>query len=427
MTLHAFIGCPLSLTAMLTVKACNVNIKMKYYTSSEQVAAVGALPMLETEEGRISNTQAIVRYISGLKAYLGVAGQSAFDKAQVDLWMDMIRSDLSTSSLRNMGQGRGEWTQERLDTARATFLTGLARFEEHLALRTYFVGHSVTLADIAFTATLAMNRSNIMCADAIKGFPNVKRHFDFMTNTTFYQAVMGRSFAPTNKDIPMAESAKTKEFAFKHSTGPAGPAQAKGGKPQAKAAEPKAKKAKKEVPAPTPKIEKPELSEAEKVEQEADGAAANWFFEYKTLFVNAPDRNAAIDQLVKEIDAKRFCVYFTKYDKLPSEGNNMIRTNNFLNFFYRGLDGLNKHTLGAFGAYGPEEDHNFMGVWMFKGTEPHAILKESNQGEHFDFQRMDLTKSADVDRLKSFWLNVDMENPKPVEEGVKPLSARLFK
>merc|ERR1712194_904551 len=363
------------------------------YTSSEQVAAVGALPMLETEEGRISNTQAIVRYISGLKAYLGVAGQSAFDKAQVDLWMDMIRSDLSTSSLRNMGQGRGEWTQERLDTARATFLTGLARFEEHLALRTYFVGHSVTLADIAFTATLAMNRSNIMCADAIKGFPNVKRHFDFMTNTTFYQAVMGRSFAPTNKDIPMAESAKTKE----------------------------------EVPAPTPKIEKPELSEAEKVEQEADGAAANWFFEYKTLFVNAPDRNAAIDQLVKEIDAKRFCVYFTKYDKLPSEGNNMIRTNNFLNFFYRGLDGLNKHTLGAFGAYGPEEDHNFMGVWMFKGTEPHAILKESNQGEHFDFQRMDLTKSADVDRLKSFWLNVDMEIPKPVEEGVKPLSARLFK
>lgn len=430
MTLHALVGCPNCLTAILTVKACNLNIKVKYYTSSEQAASMGPLPALETEEGRISQKEAVLRYVSGLKAYLGVAGQSAFDKAQVDLWMDMVKSELpSANSIRAMTQGRGEWTQEGLDAARKSFVGALARFEEHLALRTYFVGNSVTLADIAFTAVLAMNRSNIMSSDLIKALPNVNRHFQFMTNTSFFQAVMGRSFAPMTKEMPMADSALTKAHAMTEVT--AGPAKggnkpAAKGKGEGKKAAPAPKK--KEVAPPAPaKVEKPELTEEEKAEQAADTAAGNWFFEYKTEFVNATDRSAAIDKLVTEWDAKRFSMWFTKYDKLDNECNNLIRTNNMLNFFYRGLDGLNKHTLAAFGAYGPEDNHNLMGCWMFKGTEAHQILKESNQGEYFTYTRLDMSKPEDVNRVKSFWLNVDMENPKPVEDGAMPLVPRLFK
>ena len=84
------------------------------------------------------------------------------------------------------------------------------------------------------------------------------------------------------------------------------------------------------------------------------------------MFVNATDRNAAIDQLVKEWDAERFSMWFTKYEKLPSECNNLIRTNNMLSFFFRGLEGLNKHVLAAFGAYGSEENHDLMGKFLFR-------------------------------------------------------------
>jgi elongation factor 1-gamma len=373
MTLHAFVGCPASLTTMLTVKACNLNIKFKYYTSAAEVEAFGGrLPCLETEEGRISNMEAIVRYLSGLKAYLHVGGQSAFDKAQVDLWMDMVRNDLASGlKIRGIESGVGEWTQEALDSHRKAFGSALGRFEEHLALRTYFVGHSVTLADLAFTAALASNRASLLCVNGVKEFPNVNRHFQFMTNTTFYQAVMGRSFGPLAKAMPLADSAKTKEFASPLDSGIGGAQgpNSKGKPAPAKAqGQAKGKQApkKKEAPPPPVKVEKPELTPAELAEQEAENAASTWFFDYKTLFVNATDRNAAIDQLVKEWDAKRFSMWFTKYDKLPSECNNLIRTNNMLSFFFRGLEGLNKHVLAAFGAYGAEENHDLMGKFLFR-------------------------------------------------------------
>ena len=64
---------------------------------------------------------------------------------------------------------------------------------------------------------------------------------------------------------------------------------------------------------------------------------------------------------------------------------------------------------------------------MFKGTVPHAILKESNQGEHFEYVQLHMNVAADVDRVKSFWLNVDINEPKPVEGGIMPLVPKLFK
>merc|ERR1711862_966600 len=103
------------------------------------------------------------------------------------------------------------------------------------ALRTYFVGHSVTLADLAFVAAMSCNRSTVLSADDMKALPNVSRHFSYMTSTTFFQAVMGRSFAPMTAAMPLADSAKTKEFAVANvqvgapaQGKPAGKAQAKG-------------------------------------------------------------------------------------------------------------------------------------------------------------------------------------------------------
>lgn len=138
---------------MLAAKACNLPTKFKYYTTQQQLqsAEFTALnprcttPCLETVEGVIANTESVLRYLTGIKAYLGVAGQSAFDKAQVDLWMATIKSDLAEScNVRCVGAGLGAWTQKGLDYSRDVLVKRMERFEEHLALRTYFVGHSVT-------------------------------------------------------------------------------------------------------------------------------------------------------------------------------------------------------------------------------------------------------------------------------------------
>lgn len=442
MTLHVLIGCPESLFAMLTVKAANLPVKFKYHTKQADFGS--SLPSLSTEEGNITNVEAIVRYLSGLKAYLGVGGQSAFDKAQVDLWMDMVRTNLSTGcSIRRVHAGCGEWTQEGLDESRNSLMKGLERFEEHLGLRSYFVGHSVTLADLAFTACLANNRSVILDAASMKSFPNVNRHFLFMTNTTFFQAVMGRSFAAMTRFTPLADSEKTKEFACNNvvatsqvPTGaPAenkkgGKAEGKGkgkGKGQGEGKKAAPKKAEKKVVEAPVKVEKPALTAEEQATLDADRAAGEWFFNYKTLFTNSTDRNAAIDTLATEWDPKHFSMWHCKYDKMPKECKDELRTSNMISFFYKGLEGLNKDTLSVHGAYGPESDHDIMGVWMFKGAEEvHPKMKDHNQYEYFEWTKLDMANAENVATVKEFWLNTNPESYSKVM-GTTPLITKLFK
>jgi len=272
--------------------------------------------------------------------------------------MASCRSDLSSvQELRRIQNGRGAWTQADLDNATASLQKGLARFEEHLALRTYFVGHSVTLADLCFVATLAANRSTVLRDDQMRAYPNVMRHFNYMTQTTFFQAVMGRSFAPMKQSLPLADSDKCKEF------GPApaqqqAPAQGKkqqgegkGKKgqqqPQKKKEEPKKKKEEDVEEAPKPA--KVELTE----EQKAAGA---WFYDFKTHYANAKDKNETVDKLWADFDNikvdQHFSFWCCLYDKLPSECKEEIKTNNLMSFFFRGFEGTNKDMLAVHGMYG---------------------------------------------------------------------------
>lgn len=439
MTLHVMVGSSCCLQAMLTAKACNLPVTFKYYTSeaerqSEKFMEMnpsGELPCLQTSEGVITNSEAILRYMAGCKAYLYVAGQSAFDKAQVDYWMASCRSDLaSVNELKRIVNGKGAWAQADLDNATASLTKALARFEEHLALRTYFVGHSVTLADLCFAATLAANRSTLLREDQMRAFPNVLRHFNFMTQTTFFQAVMGRSFAPMKTSLPLADSEKCKEFGSApvmvkdavcdKGKKPQGEGKGKKGKDQPKKkAEPKEKEVNEDEPPKAPKVE---LTEEQK-------KAGGWFYDFKTHYANATNKNDSIDKLWAEFDeikvSEHFSFWCCLYDKLPTECLEQIKTNNLLSFFFRGFEGTNKDMLAVHGMYGKPECHDLKGVWMWKGTEMHQGVKDHSSCEYYNFQKMDMTLQANRDKLREYWTNTT--NEEGSVEGQMPLSVKVWK
>lgn len=439
MTLHVMVGSACCLQAMLTAKACNLPVTFKYYVSEAEKKSekflemnpTGEFPCLQTSEGVITNAEAILRYMAGCKAYLYVAGQSAFDKAQVDYWMASCRSDLSSvCELRRIQTGRGAWTQADLDKATASLQKALARFEEHLALRTYFVGHSVTLADLVFTATLAANRSTVLREDQMAAYPNVMRHFNYMTQTTFFQAVMGRSFAPMKKSLPLADSDKCKEFgaAPAQQQAPAqgkkqqGEGKGKKGQqqPQKKKEEPKKKE--KEVVEEEPKPAKVELTP----EQKAAGA---WFYDFKTHYANAKDKNETVDKLWADWDTikvdEHYSFWCCLYDKLPSECKEEIKTNNLMSFFFRGFEGTNKDMLAVHGMYGESTCHDLKGVWMWKGTEMHQGVKDHSSAEYYNYQKMDMSVQANRDKLREYWTNTT--NGEGKVEGQTPLNVKVWK
>jgi len=430
MTLHLNVGSPCCLVTMITAKACNLPVTFKYYTSEAEKKCAkflelnpsGSLPCLQTSEGVITNSEAILRYMAGCKAYLYVAGQSAFDKAQVDYWMASCRSDLSSAcEVRRITSGRGAWNQTELDNATKSLTKALERFEEHLALRTYFVGHSVTLADICFTTSIYNNRSTILSEEQMKAFPNVSRHFKYMTSTTFFEAVVGRSFAPMKASLLLADSEKCKEFGQVETTAAPAPAKKQQEKKPKVKAEPKVKEE---------KIDEDEAPKPVKVELTEDQKAANaWFYDFKTHYANATDKNTSVDKLWADWETikvwEHFGFWSCLYDKLATECLEEIKTNNLMSFFFRGFEGTNKDMLAVHGMYGESTCHDLKGVWMTRGTEMHEGIKCHSSCEYYNYTKMDMSVQANRDKLRAYWTNIT--NGEGSVEGQTPLNVKVWK
>lgn len=448
MTLHMFTGCPFSLMCMMTARALNIPVKLQMYTErsqlqSEEFLAIspsGSQPALETSEGVITNSETICRYLCGSKAYLNLGGQSAFDKAQVDMWMATMRDQLAgVLELRRIQIGCGAWTQEHFYKSKNQLMKNLVRFEEHLALRTYFVSHSITLADIIFTSILAANRTIVLEQNDLKAFPNISRHLTSIMSTSFWTKVMGRSFCPSTKAFGKPNSDDVKALggvelcphaggkqAAKPVAGKKGgdnKNQAKGGKkgnqsPTKKAA-PKKEVADDEEP---PKPKKVELSPEEAAIQLK---ATVWFNDWKTFFANSKDKTEACERLFKEIDYEQFSVWHCLYDKTPTELKDECRSANMLTFFFRGMEGFNKDCCAVHGLYGTEPNLNLKGIWLMRSKDMHEKVSLQSNYEYYIWTRMDLNKPEDQARLKHYWLNNDEDVS--VVEGEVARRCKIFK
>merc|ERR1712048_279692 len=214
----------------------------------------------------------------------------------------------------------------------------------------------------------------------------------------------GRAFQPMKASLPLADSNLTKAHGASLNT----TAASKGGKGQ----QPKKKEEPKKKEAPKPKVveDDPEAEPKEKkvVLTEAEKEAGNKFFDYKTLYANATDKAAAVDQLFAQWDSDfegYFSVWTCLYDKLPRECKDEIKTNNMMSFFFRGLDGTNKDMLAVHGMYGEPNDHDLKGVWMWRGTEYNAKLADHSSAEYYNFTKMDMSKQENRDKLKECWTN----------------------
>lgn len=422
-------------------------MKYKMYTSRQQLQSEeylalspsGSAPALETSDGVITHSEAICRYLAGTKAYLNLGGQSTFDRAQVDMWMSTMRGQLAgVLEVRRVQTGCGAWTQEQFHKSKNALLTNLQRFEEHLALRTYFVGHSVTLADIMFACILSANRTCVLDKNDLKGLTNVQRHLTSIMGSSFWTAVMGRSFCPSEKKFGTPNADVCKQFGVENCPH-AGKGGNTGAKPQGKQEggkkggkqdnQPKGGKKgetkKKEEEAPAPKVVK-ELTPEEIKENEAAMVANQWFNDWKTFFANSKDKTDACDRLFKEIDTERFSVWHVKYDKLPTELKDETRSANMLTFFFRGFEGFNKDACAVHGLYGTEPELNLKGVWLIRGKEiPDKITLQSNF-EYYFWTRMDVVSNLDDQcRLKHYWTNT--EEDVSVVEGEMGRRIKIFK
>ncbi|KAJ4713755.1 elongation factor 1-gamma-like [Melia azedarach] len=372
---------------------------------------IGKVPVLETPDGPIFESNAIARYVARLKADNPLLGSSLIDYAHIEQWIDFASLEIDTNILRWFipRVGFAVYLPPAEEAAISALKRALAALNMHLAYNTYLVGHSVTLADIVMTCNLTLGFSRIMTKSFTSEFPHVERYFWTMVNIPNFRKILG--------EIKQAESVPPVPSAKK-------PAQPKEpAKPKAQN-EPK-KEAKKETA--KPKVEEAGEEEAPKPKPKNPldllPPSKMILDDWKRLYSNTKTnfREVAIKGFWDMYDPEGYSLWFCDY-KYNDENTVSFVTLNKVSGFLQRMDLARKYAFGKMLIIGSEPPFKVKGLWLFRGQEiPQFVIDECYDMELYEWKKVDINDEAQKERA-----NQIIEDHEPFE-GEALLDAKCFK
>ncbi|KAJ8426463.1 hypothetical protein Cgig2_018383 [Carnegiea gigantea] len=371
---------------------------------------IGKVPVLETPEGPVFESNAIARYIAQLKVDNPLYGSSLIEYAHIEQWIDFSAMEIDANIGRwlypRLGFG-APYLQPAEEAAISALKRGLDALNKHLASNTYLVGHSVTLADIIMICNLYYGFKWVMTKSFTKDFPHVERYFWTLANQPNFKKVIG--------EVKQADSVPP--VAKK-------PAQAKEpAKPKAKE-EPK-KEPKKEAPAP--KEDEPAEEEAPKPKPKnaLDLLPPSKMIldDWKRLYSNTKTnfREVAIKGFWDMYDPEGYSLWFCDY-KYNEENTVSFVTLNKVSGFLQRMDLARKYAFGKMLVIGENPPYKVKGLWLFRGQEiPQFVIDECYDMELYEWKKVDINDEEQKERV-----NQMIEDHEPFE-GEPLLDAKCFK
>jgi len=362
----------------------------------------GKVPTLETDEGVIFESNAIVRYIArigGDKAPL--YGKSAFEAGLIDQWVDFSASSIDLAAMAWTLPIDGVIPNNALATKKAgeEIKKVFQILDSHLSTRTYLVGNRVSLADIVVASSLVRLFELVLDPAFRSQFVNATRWFTTIVNQTNFKAVKSVTLATTVAVAKKDEKPKKEQ------------------KPQA-AAKPKEEKPKK-VEAPA--ADEEEGEKEEKVKNPLDSLPKSSFIldEWKRVYSNQDTKTQAIPWFYANQDPAGYCLFWCNYkynNELPPEA---YKVNNLIGGYFQRLEKLHKYAFGTVNIYGaPGQGWELQGLWLFRGSDIPADMLACDDTELYDWTRVDLNDAAQKKRFEEFlaWEGA-VESGKPFHSG----------
>uniref|UniRef100_A0A5B6Z410 Putative elongation factor 1-gamma-like n=1 Tax=Davidia involucrata TaxID=16924 RepID=A0A5B6Z410_DAVIN len=376
---------------------------------------IGKVPVLETPDGPIFESNAIARYVTRLKPDNPLYGSSQIEYGHIEQWIDFSSLEIDANMLRwySPRMGRAVYLPPAEEAAISALKRALVALNTHLASNTYLVGHAVTLADIIMTCNLYLGFNRLMTKNFTSEFPHVERYFWTMINQPNFSKIFG--------DVKQAETVPPVQSAKK----PSQPKEAAKSKPKD---EPK-KEAKKQVQEPA----KPKAEASEEEEEAPKPKPKNpldllppskmILDEWKRLYSNTKTnfREVAIKGFWDMYDPEGYSLWFCDY-KYNDENNVSFVTLNKVSGFLQRMDLTRKYAFGKMLVIGSEPPFKVKGLWLFRGQEiPQFVLDECYDMELYDWRKVDISDEAQKERV-----NQMIEDYEPFE-GEALLDAKCFK
>lgn len=377
-----------------------------------QMNPIGKVPVLETPDGSIFESNAIAKYVARLKANNPLCGSSLIEYAHIEQWIDFSSLEIDVNILRWFIPriGYAIYIPQVEEAAVSALKRALEALNKHLASNTYLVGHSVTLADIVMTCNLAFGFIRVLTKSFTSEFPHVERYFWTMVNQPNFKKVLG--------EVEQAESVPP---VAKKPSQPKEPV-----KPKAKE-EPKKEirkePAKPTEEAPTEAEEAPKPMPKPKNPLDLLPPSKMILDEWKRLYSNTKSnfREVAIKGFWDMYDPEGYSLWFCDY-KYNDENTVSFVTLNKVSGFLQRMDLARKYAFGKMLVIGSESPFKVKGLWLFRGQEiPQFVLDECYDMELYEWKKVDINDEAQKERV-----NKMIEDNEPFE-GEALLDAKCFK
>ncbi|XP_077251464.1 elongation factor 1-gamma-like isoform X2 [Tasmannia lanceolata] len=373
-----------------------------------QMNPIGKVPVLLTPDGPIFESNAIASYVARLKGDNTLFGSSLIEYARVEQWIYFASLEIDANIM--------QWFLPRIgysvhlpqaeEASISALKRALAALNTHLAMNTYLVGESVTLADIVMTCNLYVGFKQVMTKTFTSEFPHVERYFWTLINQPNFFKFFGElkqveSIPPARslgRPAPPKESAKTIDELKKEAK--------RENKPKVEDA--------KEEEAPKPKPKNPlDLLPPSKMILD----------EWKRLYSNTKSnfREVAIKGFWDMYDPEGYSLWFCDY-KYNDENTVSFVTLNKVGGFLQRMDLARKYAFGKMLVIGSEPPYKVKGLWLFRGQEiPQFVMDECYDMELYEWIKVDISDEAQKERV-----NAMIEDQEPFE-GEALLDAKCFK
>ncbi|XP_052205632.1 elongation factor 1-gamma-like [Diospyros lotus] len=372
---------------------------------------IGKVPVLETPDGPIFESNAIARYITRLKPDNPLYGSALIDYARIEQWIDFASLEIDPNILNwyRPRMGYGVYLPPVEEAAISALKRALGALNTHLALNTYLVGHAVTLADIILTCNLFLGFTHLMTKSFTAEFPHVERYFWTLINQPNFKKVLGE-VKQSDKVLPVPSVKK-----------PSKPKEAAKSKPKE---EPK-KEVKKEAAQPAAEAGEEEEAPKPKPKNPLDLLPPSKMIldEWKRLYSNTKTnfREVAIKGFWDMYDPEGYSLWFCDY-KYNDENTVSFVTMNKVGGFLQRMDLARKYAFGKMLVIGSGPPFKVRGLWLFRGQEiPQFVLDECYDMELYDWRKVDIADEAQKERV-----NQMIEDQEPFE-GEALLDAKCFK
>ncbi|KAI3874590.1 hypothetical protein MKW92_017996 [Papaver armeniacum] len=369
---------------------------------------IGKVPVLETPDGPVFESNAIARYVARLKDHNPLFGSSLIEYGHIEQWIDFSSLEIDANIYHWLYPrfGHAPYIPLVEEASVAALKRALTALNSYLASNTYLVGHGITLADIIMTCNLAMGFGYLMTKSFTSEFPHIERYYWTMVNQPNFIKLLGE--VKQAESVPPVPSAKS----------PAPTNEATKGKaesePKTQSGKPIAEKTPGEDEAPKPKAKNPlDLLPPSKMILD----------EWKRLYSNTKTkfREVAIKGFWEMYDPEGYSLWFCDY-KYNDENTVSFVTLNKVGGFLQRMDLARKYAFAKMLIIGSEAPFKVKGLWLFRGPEiPRFIMDECYDMELYEWTKVDIADENQKERV-----NQMIEDQEPFE-GEALLDAKCFK